>query len=205
MTANSELPLAPSEAEIPAEALAPAPILPAPLTPPPGSQEDEVFAARAAEARELAWDLAAEPFFGEDMPLKPWSRERHLLAMRLIAMDVPGPPLEELGRLQLRGAEWAKARGIDTPPLTDFVDILPYVPAAEKILFIAAHDPQELAHLRGPRVERFFSAIAKWSEANIRPDQFELACLTALQLTTQHEQMMAMPQPGKKGRADSGN
>lgn len=171
-----------------------------------GADENLAFAAQASVQREQAWDLAREPFFGE-LKLHPWSRERHLLVARLIAADVPAQPLEELRRARAYLEQRAREEGVeDEVSLSDVLALDPYVPTAEKVLFVAAHTPQEWAHLRGPSVGRFLAAISQWAEEAIPPALYEQACLTALQILTQHEQMIAMPQPSKRGKSrDLGN
>jgi hypothetical protein len=159
------------------------------------------FQSAAELVRSTVWDLSAEPAFG-DLPLHPWSHERHTLAARLIAADVPSRPLAELVRMQ---ALIAKTDGLSTSELGAYVDLTAYLPDAEKILFLAAHEPHEFNHLRGTQITRFFSAIAAWSAENIAPADYALACLTAHQISTQHESVLAMHQPRRGGQGITKN
>lgn len=151
--------------------------------------------AQAARGRQDAWDMSAAPAFG-DLVLHPWSHERHTLAARLIAGDVPGPSLDELQLLHetIRANDRLKAVALSV-----CVDLTPYVATAEKILYLAAHDFHEFSHLRGAGLSRFFSAIAEWSAQVITPDSYEEACITAHRIITQHRACMAIPQARKGG------
>jgi hypothetical protein len=178
-----------------------------PFTPPASGPADTTapavhdFASAAELVRNTAWDLSAEPAFG-DLPLHPWSNERHTLAARLIAADVPSRPLAELVRMQ---ALIAQTDGLSTSELSAYVDLTAYLPDAEKILFLAAHEPHEFSHLRGTQITRFFSAVAAWSAENIAPADYALACLTAHQISTQHESVLAMHQPRRGGQGITKN
>lgn len=157
--------------------------------------------AAAAEAKRVeAWDLAAAPEFG-DLILLPWSHERHSLCARLIAADVPAQPLSELARLQ---AVVASTQGLADVELSRYVDLTPYLPTAEKVLYLASHEPHEFAHVRSS-LSRFFGEIADWAAENIPHDMQEQACLAAHRIIIQHEAVMAMPAPRRGGRASLKN
>ena len=157
--------------------------------------------AAAAEAkRNEAWDLSAAPEFG-DLILLPWSHERHSLCARLIAADVPAQPLSELARLQ---GIVSQTEGLDDVPLSRFVDLTPYLPTAEKVLYLASHEPHEFAHVRSS-LARFFGEIAEWAAENITLDQREHACLAAHRIITQHESVLAMHAPRRGGKGSLKN
>lgn len=152
-------------------------------------------AAAAAEvARVEAWDLSAAPEFGE-LSLLPWSHERHSLCARLVAADVPAQPLSELARLQ---SFVATTQGLTDVSISRYVDLTPYLPTAEKVLYLAAHEPHEFAHVRSS-LSRFFSAVAEWAAENIPLDLREQACLAAHRIITQHEAVLAMHAPRRGG------
>ena len=162
--------------------------------------ESQSLSEAAEVARQAAWDLSAAPEFC-DLILLPWSHERHSLAARLIAADVPAQPLSELARLQ---SIVAQTKGLADVELSRFVDLTPYLPTAEKVLYLASHEPHEFAHVRSS-LARFFGEIAEWAAANIPPDQREQACLAAHRIITQHEAVLAMHAPRRGGKASLKN
>ena len=158
--------------------------------------------ARAAAAqREQLWDEEGTRSFA-GLPLLPWSRERHTLAARLVALDLPAPALAELVRIR----EMLDARK-DAPfvPLSFAVDLAAYLPTAEKILWLATHEADEINALR-TRPTLLLQTVSEWSVSVISPELFEPACLLAHRLTSEHLRVQPMPMPNKKGKGrDSGN
>lgn len=180
--------------------LSPSPRLQVSQSPGPQVSPSPDHVAAAEAKRQEAWDLSAAPEFG-DLLLHPWSHERHSLCARLIAADVPAQPLSELARLQ---GLVSQTPGLAEVGLSRYVDLTPYLPTAEKVLYLAAHEPHEFAHVRSS-LARFFAAIADWAAENIPLDQQEQACLTAHRILTQHESVLAMNAPRRGGKGSLKN
>ena len=101
------------------------------------------------------------------------------------------------------GRDW-RGFGLADLDLSRYVDLTPYLPTAEKVLYLAPHEPHELAHVRSS-LTRFFAAISDWAAENIPLDQQEQACLAAHRIITQHESVLAMHAPRRGGKASLKN
>lgn len=212
---NPDLSAAPPDAAIPFAQPDVAAVPGSPQPPPtaqsapqplPTAEGETAFSLQAAEERQQAWDLAQSPTFA-GLDLYPWSRERHRLALQLLAADVSVYDLDTLSRVQGRLVEIARQNNLPkVPTLAEAdIDLRLYLPSAEKVLFLAAHQPEQFLHLR-PSLSKFLDVITEWGAATIAPDQYEEACLCALRLMTQHEKSVPMHQPNRKhGKTDLGN
>lgn len=173
-----------------------------------GTEPDVKWAARAEAEREKAWQEDGEAEWNGQR-LQSWSRARETLLARLVAVDVPGGALEDLAAMQARLDE-RKAQdpgndALQAATLEGFVNVMEYLPTAAKVLYLAAHEPQEWDHLRGVRVTVFLRAIEEWAETAIEPGAEWKAVMTAVNITTAHRQMVAMRRPTPGTRNHAGN
>lgn len=175
--------------------------------------EDLSTASAEAQARrEEAWRTRGDwTFLGK--PLEPWSMERDSLLARLIEADVPAPRLTSIAYYEERlsfAREKAEREGtlheIEGLTLEDLVDVMELYPTAGKLLFLAAHKPEQWDHLRGrDRVGRFLRAISEWAEANIPAHDPWPAILLARDIDAKYQLVRAQRRPYHSMRNLVGN
>lgn len=176
----------------------------APSDAPPIDVRD--YEAEAAALRQRAYDEASEGVWNGKR-LFPWSQGRQSIHARLLALDLPGPDLDELSFY----AAYLEARKREhptevLPTLPQLINFEALLPAAAKLLYLSSHKPEVLDDLRATPW-RLIREIEKWTEANIAPDQVEEACWLAQRIRAAHRSAQAMHRPSKHdGRHDdSGN
>lgn len=184
------------------------------LVPPASSPAPDVSTASAeAQARrEEAWRTRNDWTF-QGKPLEPWTMERDSLLARLTEADVPAPRLASINYYEERlrfAREKAEREGtlheIEGLTLEDLVDVMELYPTAGKLLFLAAHKPEEWDHLRGrDRVGRFLRAIAEWAEANIPAADPWPAILLARDIDAKYQLVRAQRRPYHSMRNLVGN
>ncbi len=157
----------------------------------------EAFATTAAAERERIVS-ECESHDWNDLPLHPWSHERHSLYRRLQALDLPGGDLDDLPIMRQRYDALRAANPTDTTTFEECVDWAIYLPAAGKVLYIAAHTIEEWFHLRAHPV-RLLAAIQAWQEKHIAPEQMPAACVLAQRILSEHRQLIPMLKPHGKG------
>ena len=166
---------------------------PAAITPP--SAEDIVF-ERQQEALRIADYHAAKENRWNDKLLKPWSRERESLFVRLTDIDEGSAGLDQLPQMITRLAERDKSARIE-----DLVDAHLFIEQASLVLFLASHEPEQWDHLRG-RPAAFVRAANAWAEQGIPLGQEWPAIHQALALRTQHRSLVAIRRPSGHGGAE---
>lgn len=193
--------------------MTPSPSPPAALAPPP-APDDPSLELDAADARETAYAAMRERAW-RGVPLLPWSKERDSILSRLLALDLPGRALEDLAAVVERFNELAAeaqrqaaalaAPGAPVEPLpglAELVDFGLYYSAAAKLLFIAAHPPEDLETLRA-RPALFLRAVDEWAAENIAEDEVAAACLLAAEMRTAWRKFKPLARPASRhGRAD---
>jgi hypothetical protein len=166
------------------------------ITPPDETTAD--FAHQQEQAREEAWSMREEGLWN-DQPLKPWSRERDALFVRLTEKDEGGYDLAFIPRMiALLQSQTSPQR------IEQTIDPLLYIEQASLVLYLASHEPEAWDHLRGRR-SAFLRVANAWAEVAIQLGQEWQAIHTAVSLITAHRQMIAIRRPSAGSGAASGN
>lgn len=174
-------------------------------TAPPADSETNIldFPTRAAADRERTV-AECESHDWRGLPLSPWGRGLQTLYARLSALDVPGGDLEDIPRLRTRYEE-LQAREPSDLTFEQCVNFDLYLPAATKVIFLAAVPQQEWFHLRG-QPARLLARMEEWGAEHIGDADKAAACLLASQILTEHRAVMPMLRQQESGRKrDSGN
>lgn len=166
---------------------------PAAITPP--SAEDIAYEGRQAERRESDYHAAKENRWNNAL-LKPWSRERESLFIRLTDIDEGSAGLDQLPQMITKLAERDKSARIE-----DLVDAHLFIEQASLVLFLASHEPEQWDHLRG-RPAAFVRAANAWAEQGIPLGQEWPSIHQALALRTQHRSLVAIRRPSGHGGAE---
>ena len=187
----------------PQAAPAGADILPgsAAVSAPPAEDADEAFAATAAANRENLYDEVENAAWNGRL-LEPFSAGRASLLARLVKADLPCADLDDLPLMDARlealktgltdPEEIAAASSVTLGEVTGHFAL--YLPTAWKVLFLCSHRPEQFDHLRGS-ASAFLRAIESWAEQNVRPHQYQDACLLAQKLTSAHRSFVVIPRP----------
>lgn len=173
--------------------------------------EDTTVAQAAQVKREVAWQTRADwSFLGKT--LEPWSMGRESLFVRLIESDTPGESLENItlyeqhiARVKAEAEKKGLLHEVSHLTVADLLNAFSLLPAAAKVLYLAAHKPDAWDHLRGKESARFLRAIEEWSERTIPPDQHWPAILLARDIRDQHRSVIAVRRPSPGGSLHSGN
>lgn len=167
------------------------------LAPPP--DETPAAAIQAEQAREKAWQAAKENTW-QDKPLKPWTRERESLFVRLVDQDEAASGLSNIPIIMERlntGRQINVELGIE-----QVLDAHQFIEQAALVLYLASHEPEQWDHLRG-RPAAFLRAANAWAETNIPLGSEWPAIHQAVAMRSAHRQMIAVrkPQPGTGGNS----
>lgn len=174
------------------------------MTPAPALDAD-TYAAQAAADREKTV-IESESHQWRGIPLAPWGRALQTVYARLIALDVPGGDPEEIPALRARFDEMKARENVDVT-FEQCANLEIYLPAAQKVLFLAAEPPDQWFHLRG-QPARLLARIEAWGAEHIPPEETAAACTLAAQILTEHRALVPMHRPhGSPARAaaDAGN
>lgn len=155
---------------------------------PPSSDSPEAFAAAAAEERRSII-LNSTSHAWRDLPLQAWNAGRQREYARIAALDVPGGDLDDLERLKQRFDELKVQDPASTLTFADVVNYDLYLPAAMKVLYLAAVPRDQWFHLRA-HPARLLDAIEAWGEEHIAPEEVEQACDLARRILTEHRAVM---------------
>jgi hypothetical protein len=176
----------------------------APIPPPPqklitAPDDDTTYAHQQAAQRQETWHAAGEMLW-QGKKLKPWSRERDSLYVRLISLDESTYDLDNIPKIQQHLQDSGKDGSLE-----GVIDPLHYIEQAALILFLASHEEEAWDHLRG-RPAFFLRAANQWAATNIPLGQEWPAIHLALQIRTQHRALIPITVPGKgSSGGSSGN
>jgi hypothetical protein len=175
------------------------------LAPADSPLDPAAFALAAAEDRRQTV-LNSESHAWRDITLEPWNAGRQRLFARITALDVPGGDLEDLERLRLRFDQLKAEDPSSSLTFADVVNYDLYLPAAAKVLYIAAVPQDQWFHLRA-HPARLLDAIEAWAEENIRLDEIEAACDLARRILTEHRKLVPQLRVsgGPRGSGQAGN
>lgn len=163
------------------------------------------FALAAAEERRQTV-LGSESHAWRAISLEPWNAGRQRLFARITALDVPGGNLEDLEQLRVRFDQLKAQEPDSTLTFAEVVNYDLYLPAAAKVLYIAAVPQDQWFHLRA-HPARLLDAIEAWAEENILPEEIEAACDLARRILTEHRKLVPQLRVsgGPRGSGQAGN
>jgi hypothetical protein len=154
---------------------------------PPSDTDPESFAA-AAEKDRRETVLGSNAHAWRSIPLQAWNGGRQREFARIAALDLPGGNLEDLEQLKER-FDALKDKGPADLTFAEVVDYDLYLPAATKVLYLAAVPKDQWFHLRA-HPARLLDAIEAWGEESIAAHDVPEACELARQILTEHRKLV---------------
>lgn len=168
----------------------------------------------AAEKREAILAADALGYSWHDLTLHPWSRLRSLLYGQLVDIaSKSADTLDSLANYRLEHIEMVEskikklldANDITATDAATLIEWQNYLPNAAKLLWLAAHEPQDWQSFRASP-SAWLREIESWMLDHIATHEAESACRLALQILTAHHELETLPRPEKStGKTDVGN
>lgn len=185
----------------------------------------------AATERAAAIERDTLGHFWNNQPLQKWTARREILFLALEAhalksndlIDAIANNLDYLTVLESKIAEALEKQPPTTvnnsqpparnashsdaggPSTSDLIDWHRFLPATQRVLWLAHHTPADWSHLRADPAS-WLLQIEIWADAHIPDDQLEAAVRLAHLLRTEHRQFITIPRPEKHSpRTDAGN
>lgn len=165
---------------------------------PPSDDPAAAVAAQAEASRQEAWHADKENRWNQ-AALKPWSRERESLFVRITDLDEASSGLDTVPVIIERLKAKDASLGIE-----QVLDPHQFIEQAALVLYLASHEPEQWDHLRG-RPSAFLRAANAWAEESIPLGSEWAAIHQAVKMRTAHRQMIAIRRPSGSSGGHSGN
>jgi|GEM_PF-3669133 len=171
---------------------------PTAITPPSDDPASAAVAAQAEASRQEAWHADNEHTWNQ-AALKPWSRERESLFVRITDLDEASSGLDTVPLIMER----LKAKDASMS-IEQVLDPHQFIEQAGLVLYLASHEPEEWDSLRG-RPSAFLRAANTWAEKAIPLGGEWPAIHQAVKMRTAHRQMIAIRRPSGHSGGHAGN